>query len=79
LLHVPQKILKFIVTCCPTERLQFRHFRFRCTTPLEMFVTARFRMTIVSLAASSRSLNFATREMYKLSSLTTLFIASFNQ
>jgi len=40
--------------------------------PLEVFLTSRFRMTIVSSAASNRSLDFTVREMYKLPVLSML-------
>jgi hypothetical protein len=34
-----------------------------------VFVTSRFRMTMVSSVASNRSLNSAIKEMYKLPAL----------
>jgi hypothetical protein len=37
-----------------------------------VFLTSRFRMTIVSSAASNRSLDFTVREMYKLPVLSML-------
>lgn len=47
-------------------------------TPLEAFFIAHFKMTIVYLVASNRSLDFTVREMYKLSAISMLFVPSIN-
>jgi hypothetical protein len=46
-------------------------------TLIGAFVTALFRMAIVSSTVANRSLDSAAREMYKLSALSALSIAFF--
>jgi hypothetical protein len=76
LLQVPQEILKFFGTFAPPKHFGSGTLGLEELTPTGAFVTALFRMAIISSAAANRSLDSAAREMYNLSALSALSIAS---
>jgi hypothetical protein len=72
LLYIPQEIFKFLGIFSPLKDFGSSTLGLNVLALLEVFLTSRFRMTIVSSAASNRSLNFTVREMYKLPVLSML-------